>query len=65
MLDLHIDCTFFLFSQINKKVVHVIQNGQKKEILAEDIAVGDIIFLGDNAKISCDMVVLSTSEDQG
>lgn len=36
-----------------------------KEILAEDISVGDIVYLEDNDMIPCDMVVLSTSQDQG
>ena len=34
-----------------------------KEILAEDISVGDIVYLEDNDMIPCDMVVLSTSQD--
>ena len=36
-----------------------------KEVLAEDISVGDLIYLEDNDMIPCDMVVLSTSQDQG
>ena len=36
-----------------------------KEVLAEDISVGDIVYLEDNDMIPCDMVVLSTSQDQG
>ena len=52
----------FIFSQTNKKVVYVIKNGQMKEVLAEDISVGDLIYLEDNDMIPCDMVVLSTSQ---
>ena len=52
----------FIFSQTNKKVVYVIRNGQMKEVLAEDISVGDLIYLEDNDMIPCDMVVLSTSQ---
>ena len=33
-----------------------------KEVLAEDISVGDLIYLEDNDMIPCDMVVLSTSQ---
>ena len=51
-----------IFSQTNKKVVYVIKNGQMKEVLAEDISVGDLIYLEDNDMIPCDMVVLSTSQ---
>ena len=40
----------------------MIKNGQMKEVLAEDISVGDLIYLEDNDMIPCDMVVLSTSQ---
>ena len=43
----------------------MIRNGQLKELLAEDIVVGDIVYLTDNDMIPCDMVVLSTSQDHG
>ncbi len=55
----------YLHSETNKRIVKVIRNGTIKEILAEDVMVGDIIYLRDNDKIPCDTVVLSTSQDQG
>lgn len=51
--------------QINKRAVHVLRNGQLKEIHAEDIVVGDIVYLSDNAMIPCDLIILSTSLDHG
>jgi hypothetical protein len=33
--------------------------------MSQDIAVGDIIFLGNNEEVPCDVVVLSTSEPEG
>ena len=41
------------------------KNGSLKEIHAEDVMVGDIIHLGENEMIPCDMVILSTSQDSG
>ena len=41
------------------------RNGNLIDILAENILVGDIVYLTENEKIPCDMVVLSTSQDQG
>lgn len=52
-------------SQTNKRVIHVLRNGQLKESFAENIMVGDIVYLSDNDMIPCDLVVLSTSQDQG
>ena len=45
-------------------MVHVNKNGQIKDVLWEDIAIGDIVQLSDNEMIPCDMVVLSTSQEQ-
>jgi P-type E1-E2 ATPase len=56
---------FFLFcSQSNKKIVHVNRNGQIIDVLWEDISIGDIVQLSDNDTIPCDMVILSTSQEQ-
>ena len=41
------------------------RNGNLIDILAEDINVGDIVYLTDNDMIPCDLVVLSTSLDHG
>ena len=54
----------FFCSQSNKKIVHVNRNGQIIDMLWEDISIGDIIQLSDNDTIPCDMVILSTSQEQ-
>ena len=55
----------FIYSQTNKRIVQILKNGSLKDIHAENIMVGDIIFLGENEMIPCDMVILSTSHDHG
>lgn len=49
----------------NKRKVCVLRNGQLTDIRAEDITVGDIVYLQEDDQIPCDLVVLSTSHDQG
>ena len=55
---------FFFCSQSNKKIVHVNSNGQIIDVLWEEISIGDIVQLSDNDTIPCDMVILSTSQEQ-
>ena len=43
----------------------MLRNGQMNDIKAEDINVGDIVYLTDNDMIPCDLIVLSTSLDHG
>ena len=58
------NCISFFCSQSNKKIVHVNRNGQIIDMLWEDISIGDIVQLSDNDTIPCDMVILSTSQEQ-
>ena len=57
--------SIFIYSQTNKRIVQILKNGSLKDIHAENITVGDIIYLGENEMIPCDMVILSTSHDHG
>ena len=56
---------FDSYRKTNRRGVAILKNGNLKEIHAEDIMVGDVVYLTDNSTIPCDMVVLSTSLDQG
>lgn len=56
---------YLLDKQANEKKVWVVQNGVKIQIHAEDIHVGDIVWLRENEEVPCDLVLLGTSEHQG
>ncbi|KAI5055536.1 hypothetical protein GOP47_0029057, partial [Adiantum capillus-veneris] len=56
---------YLLDKQANEKKVWIVQNGLKIQIHAEDINVGDIVWLRENEEVPCDLVLLGTSEPQG
>lgn len=49
----------------NEKEVWVVGDGIKKHIQAQDIHVGNIVWLRENDEIPCDLVLLGTSDPQG
>ncbi|CAN1230863.1 Phospholipid-transporting ATPase 2 [Linum perenne] len=49
----------------NEKEVWIVKQGLKKPIRAQDIRVGDIVWLRENDEVPCDLVLLGTSEPQG
>ncbi|KAK9150198.1 hypothetical protein Syun_008507 [Stephania yunnanensis] len=51
--------------QANEKEVWVVKQGIKKHIKAQDIHVGNIVWLRENDEVPCDLVVLGTSDPQG
>ncbi|KAH9325750.1 hypothetical protein KI387_005928, partial [Taxus chinensis] len=51
--------------QANEKKVWVVKKGIKKHIEAQEIRVGDIVWLRQNDEVPCDLVLLGTSESQG
>jgi len=51
--------------QANEKEVWVVKNGARKHIQAQDICVGNIVWVRENEEVPCDLVLLGTSEPQG
>lgn len=49
----------------NEKEVWVLKQGIKKHIKAEDIRVGNIVWLRENDEVPCDLVLIGTSDPQG
>ncbi|XP_058724364.1 phospholipid-transporting ATPase 2-like isoform X1 [Vicia villosa] len=49
----------------NQKEVWVVRKGVKKLIQAQDIHVGNIIWLRENDEVPCDLVLIGTSDPQG
>ncbi|XP_010556845.1 PREDICTED: phospholipid-transporting ATPase 2 [Tarenaya hassleriana] len=49
----------------NEKEVWVVRRGVKKHIQAQDIQVGNIVWLRENDEVPCDLVLLGTSDSQG
>ncbi|CAA7402088.1 unnamed protein product [Spirodela intermedia] len=51
--------------QANEKEVWVVRDGIRKRIQAQDIHVGNIVWLRENDEVPCDLLLLGTSEPQG
>ncbi|XP_064963008.1 phospholipid-transporting ATPase 2-like isoform X1 [Musa acuminata AAA Group] len=51
--------------QANEKEVWVVKDGIRKHIQAQDIHVGNIVWLRENDEVPCDLVLIGTSEPQG
>ncbi|XP_068655979.1 phospholipid-transporting ATPase 2 isoform X3 [Aristolochia californica] len=51
--------------QANQKEVWVVKEGIKKQIQAQDIQVGNIVWLRENDEVPCDLVLLGSSEPLG
>ncbi|MQL91341.1 hypothetical protein Taro_023951, partial [Colocasia esculenta] len=49
----------------NEKEVWVVSCGIRKRIQAQDIRVGNIVWLRENDEVPCDLVLIGTSESQG
>ncbi|KAI4378481.1 hypothetical protein MLD38_015955 [Melastoma candidum] len=49
----------------NEREVWVVQNGIKKLIQAQNIRVGNIVWLRENDEVPCDLVLMGTSDAQG
>lgn len=49
----------------NEKEVWVVRHGVKKHIQAQDIQVGNIVWLRENDEVPCDLVLIGTSDPQG
>ncbi|EOA14661.1 hypothetical protein CARUB_v10027927mg [Capsella rubella] len=49
----------------NEKEVWIVKQGVKKHIQAQDIQVGNIVWLRENDEVPCDLVLLGTSDPQG
>ncbi|GAB2274776.1 Alanine aminotransferase 2 [Dionaea muscipula] len=49
----------------NEKEVWVVKHGTRKHIRAQDIRVGNIVWLRENDEVPCDLVLLGTSDMQG
>ncbi|XP_027342275.1 phospholipid-transporting ATPase 2 isoform X1 [Abrus precatorius] len=49
----------------NEKEVWVVKKGIKKLIQAQDIHVGNILWLRENDEVPCDLVLIGTSDPQG
>nr|VDD24989.1 unnamed protein product [Brassica oleracea] len=56
----------FLSDKIaNEKQVWIVKHGIKKHIQAQEIQVGNIVWLRENDEVPCDLVLLGTSDPQG
>ncbi|XP_042387499.1 phospholipid-transporting ATPase 2-like isoform X1 [Zingiber officinale] len=51
--------------QANEKEVWVVKDGIRKHIKAQDIHVGNIVWLRENDEVPCDLVLIGASEPQG
>ncbi|KAL8107222.1 phospholipid-transporting ATPase 2-like isoform X1 [Apium graveolens] len=49
----------------NEKQVWVVKKGVKTHIQAQDIHVGNLVWLRENDEVPCDLVLIGTSEPQG
>lgn len=49
----------------NEKLVWVVRQGIRKQIQAQDIHVGNIVWLRENDEVPCDLVLIGTSDPQG
>lgn len=49
----------------NEKEVWVVRQGIKKHIQAQDICVGNVVWLRENEEVPCDLVLIGTSDPQG
>ncbi|PON34844.1 P-type ATPase, subfamily IV [Parasponia andersonii] len=49
----------------NEKEVWVVRQGIKKHIQAQDIRVGNLVWLRENDEVPCDLVLIGTSDPQG
>ncbi|XP_044502842.1 phospholipid-transporting ATPase 2 isoform X2 [Mangifera indica] len=49
----------------NEKEVWIVKQGIKKHIQAQDIHVGNIVWLRENDEVPCDLVLIGTSDPQG
>ncbi|KAK6919100.1 P-type ATPase, N-terminal [Dillenia turbinata] len=49
----------------NEKEVWVLRHGIKKHIQAQDIHVGNLVWLCENDEVPCDLVLIGTSDPQG
>lgn len=49
----------------NEKEVWVVRKGTRKHIQAQDVCVGNIVWLRENDEVPCDLVLIGTSDPQG
>ncbi|WVZ85067.1 hypothetical protein U9M48_032027 [Paspalum notatum var. saurae] len=49
----------------NERKVWVVKDGTHRQIKAQEIHVGDIVWLHENDEIPCDLVLIGTSDPQG
>lgn len=49
----------------NEREVWVVKRGIRKHIQAQDICVGNIVWLRENEEVPCDLVLIGTSDPQG
>ncbi|KAJ0988935.1 hypothetical protein J5N97_007291 [Dioscorea zingiberensis] len=51
--------------QANEKEIWVVKDGVRKHIQAQDIHVGDVVWLRENDEVPCDLILIGTSDPQG
>lgn len=49
----------------NERKVWIVNEGRRKQIEAQDIHVGNIVWLRENDEVPCDLVLIGTSDPQG
>ncbi|XP_060198236.1 phospholipid-transporting ATPase 2 isoform X2 [Lycium barbarum] len=49
----------------NEKEVWVVRKGIRKHVQAQDVCVGNIVWLRENDEVPCDLVLIGTSDPQG
>ncbi|GJX60926.1 phospholipid-transporting ATPase 2 isoform X1, partial [Tanacetum coccineum] len=58
-------CRYLSDKKANEKEVWVVRQGSKKLIQAQEIYVGNLVWLRENDEVPCDLILLGTSEPQG
>jgi phospholipid-translocating ATPase len=56
---------YCLDKQANERSVWVVKQGVKTQVQAQDILVGDLVWLRENDEVPCDLVLMGTSEALG
>ncbi|KAG6425308.1 hypothetical protein SASPL_115736 [Salvia splendens] len=56
---------YLLDKKANEKEVWIVRQGIRKLIQAQDICIGNIVWLRENDEVPCDLVLLGTADPQG
>ncbi|KAJ6237373.1 phospholipid-transporting atpase [Anaeramoeba flamelloides] len=49
----------------NQRIFHIIRDGEPRDVMSQNIRIGDIVYLEENMEAPCDLVLLSSSNEDG